>query len=493
MARPPRPCRARILAQVLCTAAAVVLAASARPGAAEDAPSNPAPSAAHPSTLRVDLVHTGGQGLEVFAIDRVVLEPLPWPGDLRRAVDASNSGTYRFEVRQPDGGLWYSRGYSSIFAEWLTTAEARDAHRSFHESLRFPRPERPVRVTMQRRNAEQLFETVWEALVDPDGIFVERAPPPPQTLIALEQHGAPPDKVDLLLIGDGYTAQDCAGAFASDARRILEALFRHEPFRARRADFNLWGLCPPSPQSGVARPSTGLYRRTPVGATYDAFGSERYVLTFDNRALRDVAAWAPYEFVTILVNSDTYGGGGIFNAFSTVAAKNDWAEYLFVHEFGHHFAGLADEYYTSPVAYSPAPQVTEPWEANVTALADPRALKWRALVSPGTPLATPWPKAAFETAQRDFQARRKLIREQRRPESEMSALFREEQAHATALLGPYANRVGAFQGANYDAQAYYRPQADCVMFTRDEVPFCRVCQVELGRVIDLYAGSAGKD
>jgi IgA Peptidase M64 len=217
------------------------------------------------------------------------------------------------------------------------------------------------------------------------------------------------------------------------------------------------------------------------------------VLTFDNRALRDVAAWAPYEFVTILVNSDTYGGGGIFNAFSTVAAKNDWAEYLFVHEFGHHFAGLADEYYTSPVAYSPAPQVTEPWEANVTALADPRALKWRALVSPGTPLATPWPKAAFETAQRDFQARRKLIREQRRPESEMSALFREEQAHATALLGPYANRVGAFQGANYDAQAYYRPQADCVMFTRDEVPFCRVCQAELGRVIDLYAGSAGKD
>jgi hypothetical protein len=114
-------------------------------------------------------------------------------------------------------------------------------------------------------------------------------------------------------------------------------------------------------------------------------------------------------------------------------------------------------------------------------------------VSAGTPIPTPWPKSAFETAQRDFQARRKLIREQRRPEMEMSALFREEQAHATGLLRAYANRVGAFQGANYDAQAYYRPQADCVMFTRDEVPFCRVCQAALEQVIDLYAGPADGD
>jgi hypothetical protein len=495
MTTPPRFHSARIPVQVLGIAAAAVLTAGAPSSlGADDTPlASAASSPAHPPTLRVDLVHTGGQGLEVFAIDRVVLEPLPWPGDPRRALDPGDSGTYRFEVREPDGRLLYSRGYSSIFAEWLTTAEARDAHRSFQESLRFPRPDRPVRVTVQRRDAEQRFETVWETTIDPDGMFVERASPPPQTLVALEQHGAPPDKVDLLLIGDGYTVQDCAGAFAGDARRILEALFRHEPFRARRTDFNVWGLCPPSAQSGVARPSTGVQRRTPVGATYDVFGSERYVLTLENRALRDVAAWAPYEFVTIMVNSDTYGGGGIFNAFSTVAARNDWAEYLFVHEFGHHFAGLADEYYTSPVAYSPAPRVTEPWEANVTALGDPRALKWRALVSADTPLPTPWPKAAFEAAQRDFQARRKLIREQRRPESEMSALFREEQAHATELLGPYARRVGAFQGANYDAQAYYRPQADCVMFTRDEVPFCRVCQAALTRVIDLYAGPAGED
>ena len=134
---------------------------------------------------------------------------------------------------------------------------------------------------------------------------------------------------------------------------MAEALFRHEPFESRRADFNVWGLCPPSDRIGRL---AAVHRHPPAHAgrrAYDAFGSERYVLTFDNRALRDVAAWAPYEFLTILVNSDTYGGGGIFGLFSTVAVDNDWADYLFVHEFGHHFAALADEYYTSPVAYEP--------------------------------------------------------------------------------------------------------------------------------------------
>ena len=276
---------------------------------------------------------------------------------------------------------------------------------------------------------------------------------------------------------------------------MADALFRHEPFESRRTEFNLWGLCPPAAESGVARPSVGKQRRTPVGATYDAFGSERYVLTFDNRALRDVAAWAPYEFIAILVNAETYGGGGIYGTFSTVAVDSEWADYLFVHEFGHHFAGLADEYYTSPVAYQPAQDVVEPWEANVTALLDGGTLKWADLVAEGTPVPTPWPKQAFEARQREFQARRKQIRAEQRPEGDMNALFREEQAYTSQLFGAqsHAHAVGAFQGANYDAHAYYRPQLDCVMFTRDEVPFCRVCRRALEQVIDLYAGPRRTD
>jgi hypothetical protein len=448
-----------------------------------------------PGTLRIDYFHTGGRGVEIFAFDRVTVEPLPWPGHPQRTADAGEPGVYRYEVRDAGGRLLYARGFASIFGEWVTTAEAGQSHRTFHESLRFPVPEGPVEVTVLRRGDDQSFGKVWQTRVDPADPFVLRAPPPRQTLIAVEQHGAPADKVDLLLIGDGYTAVECAAKFGPDARRMADALFRHDPFAARRSDFNVWGLCPPSAESGVARPSTGTHRRTPVGAAYDAFGSERYVLTFDNRDLRDVAAWAPYEFIAILVNASTYGGGGIFGTFATVAVDNDWADYLFVHEFGHHFAGLADEYYTSPVAYQPSDRVTEPWEANVTALLEGQPLKWRDLVTRQTPVPTPWPKQEFEARQRDFQARRKQIRAANRPESEMSALFREEQAYTTALFGSHrhAAGVGAFQGANYDSQAYYRSQLDCVMFTRDEVPFCRVCQRALEQVIDLYAGPRRTD
>jgi hypothetical protein len=227
-----------------------------------------------------------------------------------------------------------------------------------------------------------------------------------------------------------------------------------------------------------------------VGATYDAFGSERYVLSFENRALRDVAAFAPYDVVEILANSKTYGGGGIFGLYATVAADSLWSPYVFIHEFGHHFAGLADEYYTSDNVYAPAAERVEPWEPNVTAAADLASLKWKNLVKPGTPIPTPWPKEEFEKQSAAIQKRRREIRAQKRPEEEMDALFLEERKAETELLGSAsrAGEVGAFEGANYEARGYFRPQTDCVMFTRDQVPFCRVCQGAIERVIDLYAG-----
>lgn len=452
----------------------------------------PASAAPPPATMRIDYFHTGGQGADIYSLDRVVVEPLPWPGNPARTVDDTNLGGFRFEVRDAAGKLLYSRGFDSVYAEWATTAEAGTSHRTFGASLRFPAPTSAVTVTLQARDAAQAFKTVWQVAVNPADPAVDRAAPAKQELIEIEVNGAPPDKVDVLLVGDGYTAAECAAKFRPDAARLLAAFFRHEPFRSRRRDFNFWGLCPPAAESGISRPSTGIHRRSPVGATYDAFGSERYVLTFDDRALRDVAAWAPYEFVTIVANGRTYGGGGIFGDFSTVAVDSDWADYVFVHEFGHHFAALADEYYTSAVAYEPDTHIVEPWQPNVTAMLGADRLKWRNLVESSTPLPTSWPKEEFESREREFQARRKQIRAEGRPESEMSALFREEQAYTTHALGSarYAGKVGAFQGANYDAQAYYRPQLDCVMFTRDEVPFCRVCQGAIDRVIDLYAGRA---
>lgn len=452
-------------------------------------------AAATPRTFRVDYFHTGNAAEERFSLDRLVLEPLPWPGNPSRPIDETNLGKYLFEVRDlASNRLLYSRGFASIYGEWETTPEAKDSNRTFHESLRFPAPEKPVQVLLKKRDAQNVFHERWSLTVDPKDMFVDpSSPPSPGPLLPIVKNGPSELKVDLLILGDGYTAQERA-KFEKDAKRLAEILFTFSPFKERKGDFNVWGLMPPSAESGISRPSTGLHRRSPVGATYDAFGSERYVLTFDNRAFRDIASFAPYDVVEILVNGNTYGGGGIFNLYGTVAADSLWSPYVFVHEFGHHFAGLADEYYTSESAYLPAEDRPEPWERNVTALKDPTALKWKALVQAGTPLPTPWDKEAYETHARQVQAQRKQIRSERRPESEMDALFTSQRDWEEKFLGSqkFAAKVGAFEGAMYEARGYYRPQVDCVMFTRDRVPFCSVCQQALSEVIDLYAGKPGR-
>ena len=442
-------------------------------------------------TWRLDFYQTGGPGIEAYSFDRLVIEPLAWPDNRASDVDRRLTGNYRYEVIDATRRVIFARGYDPAFAEWLTTAEAKQLRRTFNDSLRFPALAGKASVILKKRDPEGEYKEVWRHQIDPSDPFIDRSTAPQQPVIEVEKHGDPPVKVDILLLGDGYTAADCQRTFRTHARRAADALFALEPFKSRRNDFNIWGLCPPSPQSGIASPSRGLYRRTPAGAAYDAFGSERYILTLENRAWHDVAAWAPYEYVTILTNGDTYGGGGLYNVYSTAAAGNDFADYLFVHEFAHHFAGLADEYYTSPVAYEPPERIVEPWPANVTATTDPARLKWRDLLTPGIPVPTPWPKEQFEAMSKDFQSRRARIRAEKRPESEMTRLFREELEATTKLLSSaeHSGRVGMFQGANYDAKAFYRPQIDCIMFTRNRVPFCRVCQRALAAVIDQHTAN----
>jgi hypothetical protein len=448
-------------------------------------------TAAEPPTLRVDYFHTGNANEERFSLDRVVVEPLPWPGNPARPFDDTNLGKYLFEVTDSaTGQMLFSRGFSSIYGEWETTAEAKSMNRTFTESLRFPLVDKPVRIVIKKRDARNLFKDVWSMALDPAGRFVERGAAAAEAgpLLKLHESGDPAKTLDLLILGDGYTAAE-RGKFERDARRLVAVLLATSPFKERQRDINVWGLSPASRQSGISRPSQHTFRRTPLGTTYDAFDSERYVLTFDNRAFRDLAANAPYDVVEILVNSATYGGGGIFGLYSTVAADSAWAPYIFVHEFGHHLAALADEYYTSDVAYLPSQDRVEPWEPNVTALLDPARLKWRDLVEPGTLLPTPWAKEEFEEYSKQLQQRRREIRAANRPESEMDALFREERAFESALLqrGPYAGKVGAFEGANYEARGVFRPQADCVMFTRDLNEFCAVCRRAIARILDLYS------
>ena len=444
---------------------------------------------AAPGSMRLDFYHTGNAREERFSVDRVVIEPLPWAGNPLRPLDDTNRGKYLFEVAAAASGtVLYSRGFSSIYGEWETTAEAKEADRTFSESLRFPEPDTPVRIVVKKRDAKNVFRDVWSTTVDPADKFVVRgAAADAGPLIRLHESGDPVKKLDVPILGDGYTARERA-KFERDAKRLAATLLATSPFKERQADINIWGLAPAAAQSGISRPSQHVYRRSPVGATYDAFDSERYVLTFENKAFRDLAANAPYDVVEILTNTATYGGGGIYGLYSTVAADSVWSSYIFVHEFGHHIAGLADEYYTSDVAYLPSADRVEPWEPNATAMLDPAALKWKDLVTPGVSLPTPWPKEAFEAYTKGVQQKRRAIRAANRPESEMDALFRDEEKHDTAQLneGAHAGKVGAFEGANYEARGFYRPQADCIMFTRDNVPFCLVCRRAIEQILDLY-------
>jgi len=441
-----------------------------------------------PQTLRIDYFHTGSADSEIFSLDQVVLEPLPFSGNLQQPIDYTVRGKYLFEVVDPGTGeVAWSRSFSSIYGEWETTGEARKMHRTFHESLRLPNQEKPFEIVLKKRGEKNRFEEVWRMEIDPNDYLVhQESAAYKDQVIAIEKNGDPAQKVDLLMLGDGYTADEHE-AFVAKAKELTEKMFSTSPFKERRNDFNIWAIAPSTAVSGVSRPSTHTYRDTPFGATYDAFRSERYVLTTDNKAMRRIASSAPYDFVEILTNTDTYGGGGIYGLYATAAANSDWADYLFIHEFGHHFAGLADEYYTSSVAYEASDTVIEPYEPNVTALLDPENVKWADLVDADTPLPTPWPKQAYDKHSMAYQEIRTKMREDNVPEAKMNELFRSNQEIVEAMFSetPHGDDIGAFEGANYQSTGFYRSEQNCLMFTRT-THFCKVCSNAIEQVIDEY-------
>jgi len=440
-------------------------------------------------TMRVDYSHTGGRGTEIVALDRVVNDG-PWPGSRTRLIDDTNLGKYLFEVIDRDTNqVIYSRGFASIYGEWETTGDAKESYGTFGESVRFPWPRKPVQLVLKKRDAKNAFHECWSTLVDPSSRSVNPAKLAPMgKVITLWESGPPSTKVDLLLLGDGYTAAEMP-KFAADAKRLADTMFAVEPYKSRRSDFNVRALAVPTAESGIHNPRTGTPRRTALGTAYNIFDSERYALTLDNRAWRDIASAAPYDAVEVLINNTYYGGGGIFNDHATVAVDSGSADYIFVHEFGHHFAGLGDEYYTSDVAYETGgAEKIEPWEPNVTALHDPARLKWKDLVEAATPLPTPWDKDVYEKHSAEVQAERRRLRATGAPETAMNKLFADQEAWETTFLSSmkFSGKVGAFEGASYEAKGLYRPSTDCIMFTRDKVGFCPVCRRAISRIIDLH-------
>ncbi len=429
-----------------------------------------------------------------------------WAGSLRHLTDRFGVGRYLATVVDPvTGVVLFSKGYDSYFGEYRTTAAAeKGVQRTFQESVLVPCPKKPVRFSIAVRQRDGSLREIFATDIDPNSTSVVQAPLDAGVTVVQAAHaGDPHVKVDIAVLAEGYTAAQ-EGKFRADLARFVKLFFSQEPYASHRGSFNIAGVFKPSQESGASEPSWGVHRNTTLGATFDALGSERYVLTEENRRLRDLAAHVPYDALMIMVNSPRYGGGGIYNLYCTFTADNQWSSYVFLHEFGHSFGGLADEYYTSSVAYTDFyPKGVEPDAPNITALLDPANLKWKALVTPGTPIPTPWEKADFDTMDLAYQKVRETLNdkiaaakragapraevEKMQEESERLSREHAEKVDAYLAKSRFVGQVGAFEGAGYSSTGLYRPMLDCIMFTKGAKPFCKVCQQALLRVIEHFA------
>jgi hypothetical protein len=455
-------------------------------------------------TMRIDYFHIGNAEEEIITLDNVYEQGI-WAGSRHNLIDNFDNGHYTFKIfDSASDQLIYSRGFDSYFGEYKTTAKALEGtKRTFHETALLPYPKDKIRFVVEVRNRTNELVPFFSQVIDPGSVDINKDPLSEDVKVyEVRKSGPPPKKVDLAIIAEGYTQEEEAKV-RSDLERFVGIFFSQEPYKKFQDRFNIYGVYKPSEQSGCDEPRSGVFKNTAIGAAFNSLGSERYLLTEDNKALRDVAAHVPYDTLCIMVNHKRYGGGGIYNLYCTFTSDNQWHRYLFLHEFGHSFSGLADEYYTSSVAYNDFyPKGIEPREPNITALLDPDNLKWKELVTPGVAVPTPWEKAEFDRMDEEYQKVRQEINEKiaemkkshapldeiQRKEEESERLSREHVNKVDAYLAAsrFKDVVGAFEGAGYSSQGLYRPMLDCLMFSRGDKPYCKVCEKAVTRVIQHF-------
>ena len=438
-------------------------------------------------TMRLDYFHSGTCREEHFAVDQIVSDGI-WSGSKQSLLDNLNLGLYFYEVcDKVSGVLLYSRGFCSVFGEWQTTSDAAVSWGTFSESIRFPWPKKPVTVLLSKRDSTNKFSVIWRTDIDPCS---RRVNPQDKKHInkadIISVNGDPDKKADIVILGDGYSAKEMT-KFRNDAIRLSGYLMNCEPFKSHSNDFNIRAIETPGEESGVSKPHHGIFKRSPLGVHFSSFDSERYALTYENKIIRDIASQVPYDLMVIMINERTYGGGGIYNLYNTVSADNKFSEYIMIHEMGHQIASLADEYYTSSVSYEISPVRIEPWEPNITALFDKNNVKWKDLVEPGTPIPTPWNKENFDKAGYAIQKERDSLRKAMVAESVVEDLFTRQIKIEDEYFSneKFRDKVGAFEGASYMPKGLYRPQVDCIMYSRHMV-FCKVCRSTIEMVIDQY-------
>ena len=445
------------------------------------------------STLRIDYYHIGDHQSELITIDRFYLLKF-WSGTKSKLIDPFDIGKYYIQVFDSSAkNLLFSKGFNSYFGEYQTTAEAKQGtRRTFHESALIPFPKEKILFKLLARNRQNKLHVIFEQKIDPEKIQINSENRAAKIKIIKAHHsGTPHQNVDIVFLAEGYTLQDSA-RFRKDLQHYTNVLLQKDPFSKYSNKINIYGVYKPSAQSGCDEPTLHKYRNTVLNCTFNSMGSYRYLLTEDNKTMQDLASAVPHDAIIIMVNQTRYGGGGIYNFYMDFTTGNAFSENVFIHEFGHSFAGLADEYYTSSTAYDEFyPTGVEPTEPNITRLLNPENLKWKDLVSAGTPIPTPWRKQEFDRLQLDYQKKRQqLIKEivQLSKRQSDSLLLKRKKAGLSELQkkynrlldqilhqDPYSNKVGAFEGAGYLSTGMYRPMLDCVMFRNGDKPFCRVC------------------
>ena len=392
--------------------------------------------------LRYDFVLGGDyKTVEVFP-QQIKLEPF-WAGSKNNLVDPFDFGNYRIRVfDEASGQLIFSKGISPLFMEWQTTEEAKRMKRTYYQSAFVPFPKKKIKLEIEQRQWEGDFIVIHSAIIDPDDFFILRENPNEYETKEIRLSGKPEECVDLVFLAEGYTANEM-DKFLSDANRMADYLFSSPPFDKHKNEFNVYAVLCPSEESGTDVPGESIYKNTIFNSSFYTFDTPRYLTTNDMKTVYDVAALVPWDHIFVLVNTDRYGGGGFYNFVSIGSADNELSEKVFVHEFGHAFAGLGDEYYTSSVAFENFYNLkVEPWEPNLTTLVDFES-KWKKMLDKNTPVPTP-------------------------------------------RTGKYEKAVGVFEGGGYTATGVYSPMMNCRMKSNDVPYFCPVCCEAIEWVIEVH-------
>jgi hypothetical protein len=392
--------------------------------------------------MRVDLVFAGDHNTTEVYLEKIKAEP-QWGGTRTNLVDTLDLGDFQYRIFDAlTGNLIFTRGISTLFEEWQTTNEAQFTKKYLTQVLVFPYPKNKILLELHRRNDENIFEKCFELNINPADLYIERGLKFNFETRKIQDNGDPASCVDLLFVSEGYT-KDQVDSFYRDVKWLSDYIFSFEPFSQYKGKFNIWTVASVSPESGTDFPGEGVWKNTLMNFNFYTFGLDRYLTTYDYRTVCDVAAPAPYDQIIVLINVDRYGGGGMYNNYCGGSNGGHTPEEVLIHEFGHGFAGLGDEYFSSEVAYNEYSKLTvEPWEPNLTTLVN-FGSKWKDMLDPGTPVPTP-------------------------------------------VEDKYLDKPGVFEGGGYVSKGVYRPAYDCRMKSNDAEGFCEVCRRAIIRTILYY-------